>query len=291
MRSSGYPNTSYSDNEVCTINGVPRYPIVVNAFEVESQVTCVYDALIVEGVKYCGTTGPAGVVATSGTISWSSDGSVTRAGWEICFPPPPPPSPPNPPSPPPLPPSLPPSPIPPGSTYGNYSLEVRMSYYTDKRLYSPYALFSPFALDEVLSSLSSIDPLVSVSIAVIYPSPSSPPQPPSPFLPPSPPPPFFPPFTEPPGGGGSSYSYDGSADFCISPTPVLVVAYATTAFESSYVNFLSTIGDSCLNRCPASVDNDPNIDTGIQYTDGPPPITNKTTFQRCWPAFRPAPLS
>ena len=44
-----------------------------------------YDKLTVEGTQYHGTTGPQGVVVSAGIqITWSSDGSETRAGFEIC---------------------------------------------------------------------------------------------------------------------------------------------------------------------------------------------------------------
>ena len=147
VESSGYRDGSgYKGNEECLISGFPAeatQAIVVNAFDVETQYcrACSCDYLEVTNAngengpggvtKYCGTTGPDGVVA-SGTIKWRSDSWVTRSGWNICFgfrppfspPPHPPPSlPPLPPSPPyppllpPLqpspPPSAPPSPPPP----------------------------------------------------------------------------------------------------------------------------------------------------------------------------------
>eukprot|EP00966_Prymnesium_polylepis_P199306 4618098-Prymnesium_polylepis.1 len=106
-------------------------PLTVVAFNVESS-SCQYDYITVNGSKYCGTTGPEGVIATDGTLAWQSDGSVQPGNWAICvfypppaMPPPPappvsppappaspplPPLPPAPPSPPPLPPAQPPPP-------------------------------------------------------------------------------------------------------------------------------------------------------------------------------------
>ena len=47
---------------------------------------CTYDYLLVNGVKYCGTSGPAGVVPSDGTMTWFSDTynppGVTVSGWK-----------------------------------------------------------------------------------------------------------------------------------------------------------------------------------------------------------------
>ena len=48
---------------------------------------CPYDYLIVNDVRYCGTSGPAGIVPSDGTITWVSDFIVTRPGWKVCAPP------------------------------------------------------------------------------------------------------------------------------------------------------------------------------------------------------------
>ena len=42
---------------------------------------CTYDYLLVNGVKYCGTSGPAGVVPSDGNMAWVSDEIETRPGW------------------------------------------------------------------------------------------------------------------------------------------------------------------------------------------------------------------
>ena len=126
---AGCGSGGYSDDEECEIEGYPEEAIVVEpgAFDVEPEPSCAYDYLEVTGAdgvptKYCGTSGPDGVVA-SGAIKWKSDDGLNGGGWRICFgnaPPPPirpapsspPPSPP-PPAPPPPSPSPPPSPPPP----------------------------------------------------------------------------------------------------------------------------------------------------------------------------------
>lgn len=87
VESSGYSSSGggYSSNEKCEIDGYPEEPITVQGFDVEDN-NCIYDFLEVAGTKYCGTNGPAGVVA-SGVIKWESDydGDANYGGWKICF--------------------------------------------------------------------------------------------------------------------------------------------------------------------------------------------------------------
>ena len=46
-----------------------------------------YDPLTVNGVAYSGTSGPEGVSVTAGsTITFTSDSSLTKKGFEICLP-------------------------------------------------------------------------------------------------------------------------------------------------------------------------------------------------------------
>eukprot|EP00966_Prymnesium_polylepis_P335552 7390906-Prymnesium_polylepis.1 len=121
VRSSGYNTTSgYGNGQRCEIRNAPPLPIIVSSFDVQFSPSCAYDYLIIDGNKYCGTTGPDWVVSTSGVIEWFTDSQGTAAGWEVCWPytpmPPPPLSPPVPPTPPPspeAPPSQPPSSPPP----------------------------------------------------------------------------------------------------------------------------------------------------------------------------------
>ena len=54
----------------------------VVAFDVEPDSLCDYDYLTVNGVKYCGTSGPQGVVPEDGVIEWTSDDGVVRSGWK-----------------------------------------------------------------------------------------------------------------------------------------------------------------------------------------------------------------
>ena len=84
-------------------------PLNATLFRTESG----YDKLTVNDVEHSGSSGPDGITP-AGTIVWSSDGSVTDIGWELCAPfTPSPPSPPSSPSLPPSPPVLPSPPLPP----------------------------------------------------------------------------------------------------------------------------------------------------------------------------------
>jgi hypothetical protein len=91
--SPGHPAFAYRNNERCTISNVPPFPLQVVRFEVEFYPSCSFDALSVGEQKFCGDVGPDQVVAVDGTIVWFTDDSVTRTGWEICWPSPTPPSP------------------------------------------------------------------------------------------------------------------------------------------------------------------------------------------------------
>jgi hypothetical protein len=76
-RASGYGN-----NEACTITThrvttLGQCPVFVTETG--------YDHLAVAGTNYEGTNCPQGVSLVAGsTISWTSDGSVSGDGWEIC---------------------------------------------------------------------------------------------------------------------------------------------------------------------------------------------------------------
>jgi len=95
-----FPN-DYPNLEGCNITGLPPVALDVIAFDVEGDEYSYYDYdgdgdptndcpfahLVVNGVKYCGTSGPAGVVPSDGTMTWVSDGEVTRPGWKARAPP------------------------------------------------------------------------------------------------------------------------------------------------------------------------------------------------------------
>ena len=95
--SPNYPN-DYPNLEGCTIHNLPPVALDVIAFDVEGDPysyydgdgdgdptnDCPFDYLVVNGVKYCGTSGPAGaragVVPSDGTMTWVSDSGVTESG-------------------------------------------------------------------------------------------------------------------------------------------------------------------------------------------------------------------
>ena len=73
------------------ITNPPAVPISVTSLAVEVSSGCIFDYLTMNGVRYCGmpTVSLEGVVPDGTPIEWRTDGSVTKAGWELCFPPPP----------------------------------------------------------------------------------------------------------------------------------------------------------------------------------------------------------
>jgi hypothetical protein len=80
FRSPNYPS-AYGNSQACTITVNEAVLLSVTAFSTESG----YDRLTVNGVQYSGTNGPGGVqVAAGSTITWTSDSSVTRTGFQIC---------------------------------------------------------------------------------------------------------------------------------------------------------------------------------------------------------------
>ena len=80
FRSGRYPS-SYRNDERCTVTVTTDVTLSVTAFRTEYD----YDYLMVGPQRYEGNSGPDGVVATAGTVmTWFSDGSVTRPGFEIC---------------------------------------------------------------------------------------------------------------------------------------------------------------------------------------------------------------
>ncbi|EOD38004.1 hypothetical protein EMIHUDRAFT_200377 [Emiliania huxleyi CCMP1516] len=88
----------YGINEACTISGVPPVELEVIGFDVDGTLcaeilcrqcgSCGCDYLTVNGVKYCGTSGPSGAVAVDGVIEWFSNGYIgVAASTSIYLPP------------------------------------------------------------------------------------------------------------------------------------------------------------------------------------------------------------
>eukprot|EP00966_Prymnesium_polylepis_P193614 4487906-Prymnesium_polylepis.1 len=117
VQSSGYPSANYGNSEFCTIVNLPASPASVVQFDVEppdsgyESPPC-YDYIEMDGRRYCGTSGPQGVVPMAGGMVWVSGSEYRYPGWKICFHPSPPP-PPHPPFDPPPPPTTEPSGPPP----------------------------------------------------------------------------------------------------------------------------------------------------------------------------------
>ena len=84
FQSVNYPS-NYGDNEQCSIrvDGTVNNEKLYSGFFLTEN-CC--DKLTINGTQYKGSNGPSGVtVATNQVITWSTDGSVTRQGFRICF--------------------------------------------------------------------------------------------------------------------------------------------------------------------------------------------------------------
>ena len=79
---SCFSSLDYTSNERCDFSVAVGGVLNIVSFETESG----YDKMTIGGVIYMGSDGPADVVISAGeTITWYSDSSVTRAGYEICI--------------------------------------------------------------------------------------------------------------------------------------------------------------------------------------------------------------
>jgi len=78
IQSPNYPD-AYGDSQECSFTSGSGMEVSATGFNTESG----YDRLTLNGVTYEGTAGPSGI-EPHGTITWSSDGSVTQSGWELC---------------------------------------------------------------------------------------------------------------------------------------------------------------------------------------------------------------
>ncbi|GMI47449.1 hypothetical protein TrCOL_g9426 [Triparma columacea] len=80
-----FSSLSYGNDERCTFTLGESGVLNIVSFVVESGPSCRYDKVTVGGVQYCGIAGPQGISVSAGEeITWYSDGSSTRAGFEIC---------------------------------------------------------------------------------------------------------------------------------------------------------------------------------------------------------------
>jgi len=78
VRSLNHPD-NYGDNNECSITLYGDVSILVESFNTEVG----YDFLTMGGTPYSGTSGPPSGIY-SGVITWTSDGSVTAMGWQLC---------------------------------------------------------------------------------------------------------------------------------------------------------------------------------------------------------------
>ena len=79
----GSGDSDHGNNERCTITvGDAGYLTSQGPFETETF----WDYVTIGGDRYQGSTGPDGVAVAAGSnFTWQSDGSVTNAGWTICW--------------------------------------------------------------------------------------------------------------------------------------------------------------------------------------------------------------
>jgi len=78
IQSNNHPS-NYGNNEKCSVQLYGDISLSFDSFETEAS----YDKLTVGGRSYSGGSGPSNGPYT-GSISWSSDGSVTKSGWKFC---------------------------------------------------------------------------------------------------------------------------------------------------------------------------------------------------------------
>ena len=81
VSSSNYPN-QHGNSEACSVTMLQDVVVVVGStFNLE---TCC-DNLIIGGVDVESSESVPGSLNEGEIFSWSSDGSVTREGWQLCF--------------------------------------------------------------------------------------------------------------------------------------------------------------------------------------------------------------
>lgn len=77
-------NNSYSNNEYCKFEFNGDAIIYAQVWDIESHSTCAWDYMQVDGKKYCGSSGFSKLVTGNTQFVWSTDSSVTRAGFKLC---------------------------------------------------------------------------------------------------------------------------------------------------------------------------------------------------------------
>ena len=85
FQSPEYPS-SYDDNQRCTIRAKTNGELRIEYFDVEFESSCGWDALVIDGISYCGTTGPDGLILSpDSSLEFSSDYAATAGGFKICM--------------------------------------------------------------------------------------------------------------------------------------------------------------------------------------------------------------
>ena len=81
VQSSGYP-VSHGNNEACSVTMLQDASVSVGStFTLE---TCC-DHLMIRGVDVEAAENVPSALSAGEQFSWSTDGSVTNGGWQICF--------------------------------------------------------------------------------------------------------------------------------------------------------------------------------------------------------------
>ena len=83
LRPDLHPDSAYGyrNNEWCSVTS--DRPVVLETIHFDTESCC--DKVTIGDRQYSGHSCPEGAVIEEGSsISWHSDGSVTRQGWEIC---------------------------------------------------------------------------------------------------------------------------------------------------------------------------------------------------------------
>merc|ERR1719251_831881 len=78
IQSNNHPG-DYGNSEQCNVKLYGDFDLTFEAFNTERR----YDWLTVGGTRYSGDDGPSNG-RYSGSISWTTDRSVTRSGWKVC---------------------------------------------------------------------------------------------------------------------------------------------------------------------------------------------------------------
>ena len=80
--SPGFPG-NYGSDQQCQIINLPQgVPLLVEAFDTQAQ----DDFIVLNGLRYSGTSGPSGVaVPPDGIMTWQSNDYTERSGWKICW--------------------------------------------------------------------------------------------------------------------------------------------------------------------------------------------------------------